>query len=402
MGPLQSHIATSPLRRLVGRSPIPSDCGTAVLQPRLSLLQRILRRLSLSFVLTLLAPTLAASIYYGLIASDQYISESRFVVRNPQRTVPSGLGALLQGTVFARSQDDTYSVHDFIRSRDALREIDQKLGFRQSFSRRDIDFLNRFPGLDLDRSFEALYRYYGTRVSVEYDTVSSISVLRVAAFTASDARDINDLLLQMGERLVNNLNIRSREDLIEVARQEVGQAQAQVTAAAAALSSFRATRGVLDPDRQGEMQLQGVDKLREQLIETQTQLAQLRRLSPDNPQIPGLASRVEILQRSAADERAKVVGRDASLSAQLPDYDRLVLEKTFADRQLASALASLETARNEAHRKQLYLERLVQPNLPDTAVEPRRIRGVLTVLAFSTVLWGVVSMVLAGIREHGD
>jgi capsular polysaccharide transport system permease protein len=378
------------------------DATEAVLLPRPSLWRRVLGRLSLSFVLTTLLPTLAAVVYYGLIASDQYISESRFVVRNPQRTVPGGLGALLQGTVFSRSQDDTYSVHDFIRSRDALREIDQKLKLRQAFSRKDIDFFNRFPGPDFDGSFEAFHRYYQSRVGIEYDNVSSISVLRVASFTARDAHDINDLLLQMGERLVNNLNIRSREDLIQVATQEVTQAEAKVSAAAAALSSFRSRRGVLDPDRQGTMQLQGVGKLQEELIQAQAQLAQLRRLSPDNPQIPSLASRVQILQRSAADERAKVVGHTASLSAQLPDYDRLVLEKAFADRQLASALTSLETARNEAHRKQLYLERLVQPNLPDVAVEPRRIRGVLTVLAFSLVLWGVVSMVLAGIREHSD
>ena len=55
-----------------------------------------------------------------------------------------------------------------------------------------------------------------------------------------------------------------------------------------------------------------------------------------------------------------------------------------------SALASLETARSEAQRKQLYLERLVQPNLPDMAVEPRRIRSTFTVLALGLVLWGVL------------
>jgi len=48
------------------------------------------------------------------LASDVYISESRFVVKNPQRSAQTGLGALLQGTAFSRSQDDTYSVHDYI------------------------------------------------------------------------------------------------------------------------------------------------------------------------------------------------------------------------------------------------------------------------------------------------
>lgn len=370
--------------------------------PRPSRWHRALAWISLPFALTVLLPTLAAAIYYGLVASDRYVSESRFVVRNPQRPVPSGLGALLQGTGFSRSQDDTYSVHDFIRSRDALHELDQKLQVRRAFSRRDIDFASRFPDLDFDDSFEALHRYYQKRVVIEYDTVSSISTLRVTAFTAAEARDINDLLLHMGERLVNNLNIRSREDLIQVAQQEVQQAESKVTSAAAALSAFRARRKIFDPDRQGAMQLQGVGKLQDELVATEAQLAQLKRISPDNPQVPILASRVQILQRSVAQQTGLVAGDTTSLSAQAPDYDRLVLEKTFADRQLASALASLDSARNEAHRKQLYLERLVQPNLPDIAVEPRRIRSVMTVLAVGLVLWGVVSMGLAGVREHSD
>ena len=67
------------------------------------------RLASVSFILwlTVIIPTALAVIYFGLIASDVYISESRFVVRSPQRQAQTGLGALLQGTGFSRSQDDT-------------------------------------------------------------------------------------------------------------------------------------------------------------------------------------------------------------------------------------------------------------------------------------------------------
>ena len=74
----------------------------------------------------------------------------------------------------------------------------------------------------------------------------------------------------------------------------------------------------------------------------------------------------------------------------------------FADKQFASALASLESARSEAERKQLYLERLVTPNLPDKALEPRRIRSVFMVLAVGLLAWGVVSLLVASIKEHAD
>jgi capsular polysaccharide transport system permease protein len=361
------------------------------------------RRPSPIFALTVLLPTLLAALYFGLMASDVYIAESRFVVRNPQRAAAqSSLGALLQGTGFSRSQDDTYSVHDYVLSRDALRELDSQLKLRQAFSNPAIDLVKRFPGLDWDDSFEALHRHYQKHVGIDYDTASSISVLKVRAYTAQDAHKINDLLLKMGERLVNNLNNRSRQDLIQVAAQEVRVAESQAKAAALALSSFRANRTIFDPNAQSALQLQGVAKLQEELLATEAQLAQIRQVAPSNPQIAALASRVDGLRKTMAAETSKVIGVEASLTSKAPAYDRLTLEKGFADRQLGSALVSLEAARSEAARKQLYLERLVQPNLPDMAVEPRRLRSVLTVFVLGLVCWGVLSLVLASVKEHRE
>jgi capsular polysaccharide transport system permease protein len=353
------------------------------------------------FFLIVVAPTAIALLYYGLIAADTYVSESRFVVRSPQRQASAGImGALLQGSAFPRAQDDSYSVHDFMLSRDALRELDSKLGVVQAYSEAG-DFASRFPGLDWDRSFEAFHRYWQKKATVDFDPNSSITVLRVRAFKADDAQKINDMLLQMGERLVNELNERSRRDLVAFAENEVKLAEGKVTNAAVSLSAYRGRQAVYEPDRQAAIQLQGVAKIQEELLATETQIDQMRRLSPNNPQLPSLVSKSETLRRAIANENAKVTG-SGSLSARAPDFQRLALEKEFADRQLASAMTALETARSEALRKQLYLERLVHPNLPDASVEPRRLRLIFTVFVLALAAWGVVSLLVASVREHAD
>ena len=354
------------------------------------------------FISVVVIPTLVATGFFTLLAADRYVSESRFVVRNPQRVAPSGLGSLLQGTVFSRSQDDTYSVHDYIRSRDALRELDRAVDMRAAYSSSHIDFWNRFPGLDGDDSAEALHKHYQDHVQIEYDSVSSISVLRVRAYTAENAQKINDLLLQMGERLVNNLNTRSREDLIKVAEQEVMVAESRVKAAATALTAFRSGNRVFDPERQSAMQMQVVGKLQEEYQAVQDQLAQLKQVAPGNPQVAVLTASAERLRRSIAEQTSRLLGERQSLSAKSPAFDRLLLAKTIAERQLASALAALDSSRNDALRKQLYLERLVQPNLPDVATEPRRLRASLTVFVVSLLSWAVLCMVVASVREHSD
>jgi capsular polysaccharide transport system permease protein len=356
-------------------------------------------------VLLVVAPTLSAMLYYAIIASDVYISESRFLVRSSDQQVPTGLvGQLLQTSGLAsHSQDDTYSVRDYILSRDALKELDEKLDVRRSFSSPEVDVLDRFPGFAWwKRSFENLYLYYGKHVGLEYDPVSSISVLTVRAFTAEQAYKINRELLEMSERLVNTLNDRSRRDLISFSENEVKVASDKAKDAAIALFNYRNSQAIFEPDRQAAIQLEGVAKIQQELITTETEIAQLKKLSPDNPQMGALSARADSLRAAIASQAAKVTGTHDSFSARAPAFERLALDVEFADKQLGVALAELESARADALRKQLYLETLVQPNLPDKAMEPKRVRSILTVLIISIFGWAVASILIASVREHAD
>jgi capsular polysaccharide transport system permease protein len=375
-----------------------SDDGVA-LNPIRTLRSR-LPRISPLFVTIVVAPTFLASIYFGAVASDVYISESHFSVRSPDRQEAPGLGALLKGAGFSRSLDDTYTVHDFMHSRDALDGLAAQMQLSEVFGSKKIDVINRFNGVGLDGSKEALYRYFQSRISLNLDTSSSITTLRVSAYTAADSYRINSLLLEMGEQLVNSINERGRQDMVRFATQEVERAQQAVQVAGKALSTFRDQKGVFDPERQSALQLQGIAKLQEELFAARTQLNQLRAVSPQNPQVPVLEHRVNEIGAEMKAQMATVAGGDASLTSKTAQYEQLTLVRTLADKQLAAAVASLELAQNEAHRKQLYLERIVQPNKPDVAVEPRRLRGVLTTFVLGLIVWAITTLLIAGVREH--
>jgi capsular polysaccharide transport system permease protein len=357
------------------------------------------------FVVMVVAPTLCATVYYLILAPDVYISESRFLVRSPQHEAPSGLvGQLLQTSgLTPHSQDDTYSVRDYILSRDALRELDKQLGLQELFANPNVNFLDRFPGLGWwNRSFEKLFLFYGKHVGVEYDPVSAISVLTVRAFTAEDAYKINHALLEMSERLVNTLNDRSRRDLIQYSENEAKIASDKAKDASQALLDYRSSHAVFQPDKQAALQLEGVAKIQQELITTEAGIAQLKKLSPDNPQLGALAARAQSLRDAIASEASKVTSVNGSFSARAPDFERLALDVEFADKQLGIALAELESARAEALRQQLYLETLVKPNLPDKAMEPKRLRSAFTFLIISLFGWAVASILIASVREHAD
>jgi capsular polysaccharide transport system permease protein len=367
-----------------------------------SFFKKIFSKIRWLFVICVLAPTLATGLYFGFFASDVYSSESKFVVRSPERQSVNPLGALLRGAGFAKSQDDSYTVRDYILSRDALRTLNEKIMLDKAYSSTRVDVFSRFAGIDPDNSFEALHRFYQKMIGVQTDSTSSVNTLRVKAFTPEDAFNANRILLEQSEALVNRLNERGRQDLIKYASQEVEAAEERAKAATLAVSRYRSTQGVIDPERQATFQLQQIAKLQDELIASKTQLAQMQLLSPQSPQISPLQTRIKTIEAEIAKENSNITGSQRSLANKASDFQRLVLEADFANKQLASAMASLESARNEAQRKQVYLERIAQPSKPDSSYEPRRLRSVLASFLLGLAAWGILSILLAGVREHQD
>lgn len=353
-------------------------------------------------LLTVVLPTSLAVLYFGVFASDVYVSKSSFVVRSPDKQAASGLGVLLKTAGFSNSGDEVYAAKAFVESRDALNQLDRDGAFRKSYSSEKISIFDRFGAFGWFDSFEDLFKYYGKNVMIETSSSTTISTLTVKAYSPADAQHFNQRLLEMAEGLVNRLNERGRKDLIRFAEAEVEIAKARATAAAVAVARFRNESGIIDPERQAAVQLQMVSKLQDELIATNTQLSAIRTLAPRSPQLAVLESKARSLRLEIDVQMGKIAGDQRSLSVAVVKYQQLQLESNFAEKQLASTLASLEQARNEARRKQAYVERIVQPNRPDSPLEPRRLRSILAVLAAGLIAFGIAKMLIAGILEHRD
>src|SRR5690349_9809550 len=82
-----------------------------------------LRRRVLPVLLFL--PTIAALVYFGLVATPRYVAEAKFIVHTAAKASGASLSlsSILQLTGISRSQDDVFSVQDFMTSRDAVARL---------------------------------------------------------------------------------------------------------------------------------------------------------------------------------------------------------------------------------------------------------------------------------------
>jgi len=362
--------------------------------------RRGLPKVNWLLLLTVIIPTSLAVLYYGFLASDVYVSESRFVVRSPDKPSVSGLGMLLKSAAFSNAGDEIYAADEYIQSRDALRALNRDGSVARAYSHSSVSVFDRFNPLGVDGSFEELFDYFRKKVRVDYESTSSITTLTVRAYTPEDAQKFNAELLGLAEDTVNRLNRRGRVDVIQLSEGEVQDAEEASRQAAVSLAQFRNQSGIIDPEKQASVQLQMISKLQDELIGSMMQLLQLQSMAPENPQIPVLRVRVSGLSREIERQLGAVAGDRRSLSATAARYQRLALEREFADKRLAVAMSSLQDARAEARRKQAYVERIAQPSRPDEAREPRRLRSIFATFVLGLIAWTILSMLLAGVREH--
>jgi capsular polysaccharide transport system permease protein len=347
-----------------------------------------------------LLPTTLCLVYYCFIASDQYEAEAHFVVRSSAKPEASGGLSFLVQLGLVKSQDDTFIVEDFITSRDALNALAAEIPIRLLYNRDGADFLARYPSPLFGSKQERFYKYYKQMVTVLHTDRTGITVLKTSAFTPEDARLIAETLLTLSERLVNQINRRSQTDAIASSMTELQTAQTRVIGAQAALTEFRDKEMTVDPQQSAVALAELIAHFSTELGTVQAQIAELRSNSARSPQLGLLQEKSAALTRQITEERSKIAESNGGLAARIASYERLVLEREFANQMLSTAEAELVRTRADAARQLLYLERIVEPNLPDYAALPKRLSKVVTVFVVNVLLLCVAWLVFSGVKEH--
>jgi capsular polysaccharide transport system permease protein len=290
-------------------------------------------------------------------------------------------------------------VRDYLRSHDAVAELRRRLPLTEMYRRPEADLVARLWWED--PSAERLLDYFARMVAVEYDTSSGISALKVRAFRPEDARQIAENLLGLSETLVNRLNQRIHDDALRVAREDLARAEARVAAAQTELTAFRQRERQVDPSRSAALALETVNRLEGALAQARAELQEAQNFARgENPRIVQLRNRTAALERQVTEERRRISSSEEGLSQQIGEYERLNTERELARVQLTSATNSLERARVDAQRQQIFVLRVVEPNLAERARYPRTFLNVLYVFLCLSVVYGLAWLLIAGTREH--
>jgi capsular polysaccharide transport system permease protein len=149
-----------------------------------------------------------------------------------------------------------------------------------------------------------------------------------------------------------------------------------------------------------------LNTLNQQLAEALITLDLLRETTrADDPRIAQAERRIEVIEARIAEERRKFGVGDASsdtgdYASVMAEFERLSVDREFAERAYIAALSAFDGARAEAQRQSRYLAAYVRPTLAETAEYPGRILLTGLVGLFLLLAWAILALVYYSLRDR--
>lgn len=358
-----------------------------------------------AFFLMTFLPVVSAAYYLYFHAADQYASTVGFTVRSENLTSPadllSGLGGTLTGGGGTR---DTDILYEFMRSPDLVERVNSQLDLESLYSRHygsDPIF-----GYDPDGTIEDLTNYWPRMVKVDYDTSTKLIEVKVLAFEPDEAKKIADVIFAESAQMINGLSDIARNDATRYASEDLKTAVERLKDARQALTTFRLTNQIVDveADIQGQMGL--LNTLQSQQAEALIELDLLSDSVRDgDPRLDQAQRRLAVIAERVEQERQKFgaggIGPGGSEYATIiSEFERLTVDREFAERGYAAALSTFDAAKADANRESLYLAAYAKPTRAARPEYPRRGILLLTVILFSFLIWVVSSLIYYSLRER--
>ncbi len=361
----------------------------------------------LSFVVMVLGP-LGVSVWYLLErAAPRYVSIAGFSVRSEELgSAVDLLGAVTQ--ISGSSSSDPDILYQFIQSQELVVRADAALDLRALWSKGDPEqdpiFVYHAPG-----TIEDLVDYWERMVSVYSDSGTGLLDIEVQAFTAEDAQRINQFIYDESSAMINRLSAIARDDATRYARDELDETVEQVKVAREALTRFRNETQIVDPDASIQSQMGILSSLQSQLAQTLVDLdIVLLNSTEDDPRVTQARRRVEVTQARIEEERRKLgIGANGAGSGEanafanlVGEYERLLVDREFAEASYAAARAAYDSTVAEARRQTRYLAAHVQPTRAESAKYPQFYQALGLVGLFAFLLWAVLVMVAYALRDR--
>jgi capsular polysaccharide transport system permease protein len=385
------------------RGTLKTQLARVIAHPKMAQLKR-------PFALFVLLPFFIFSFYQVILASPQYESQARLIVKEPDgmATLDPAM-AIMAGFGAGPSNLDTELVKAFVYSNDMLHYLEETLAITKHYSDSQYDLISR---LDDDASRESILSYYLDKVLIELDTDSQVMSIFVQAFEPEFAHVMSKTIVERAEWYINEVGHNLAQEQLAFVQLEHQLVEQRLQKAKTQLLAFQRRHDLLDPQAEGIAFQQITYQLEGLVVAKQTELIELRNsMSETAPQVIQARSQLNSMLQQLEKERSRLTSEKAGNEALPKEEQNLnvsqILAK-FSDYKINLELAlqaytssqvSLEKSRIEAYRQLKYLVTVESPTQPQEAKYPEVFYNISLFLAITLMLFGIGRIIIATVTE---
>ena len=359
-----------------------------------------------SFLFLAVIPFVATVAYLYTVAEDQYHSIAGFTVRSQEQGGANELLGGLADFAGASTASDSDILYEFIQSQEMVQSVNEDVDLRAHYSQywpNDWVF-----SIWNDATQEDLIWYWNRMVGISYDSSTGLIEVQVKAFDSQMAQTISREIVEISQERINELNLQAREDAMGYAQDDLDEALERLKNAREAITEFRTRSQIVDPETDIQTRMGVMTSLQQQLASVLVEHDLLRGTSSENdPRLREAQQRIEVIRDRIATERRNFASSSTETGGVSQDYpsliaefERLTVDRQYAEQAYTAALTALETARDEANRQSRYLATYIKPTLAQASEYPQRL--ILTGLAalFLLLFWSILALVYYSIRDR--
>jgi capsular polysaccharide transport system permease protein len=354
------------------------------------------------FVAFVIISALVMGIYYFLVAAPLYVSTTSLQVRGREAPAAAAGGLLdaIGATGGGSTSTDMAALNQYVMSYDMANKLDQRFHLRNVYSQFRPDLLHWLrPGA----SREAYLGFHRKMIRVRVDRDSQTLTVEVRSFDPVMAQKIAQAIMEISADYINGLSTQVRRDTLRSSEQELKKAQEAAKQARLAMTAYRASTGLIDPTASAAATSAGMASMQQEILQSRAEMAQLLSFNtPSNPQIRQLKARIAGLEEQIAAEQGRVsnTGARDSIAQRLREFEGLMINSEYADKQLVAALTAYDGAKSLASQRERFIVPVIAPNLPQTASQPKRLMSFFEAMFVLVAVYGIVALAIAGIRDH--
>ena len=341
-------------------------------------------------------------VFYNLFwVSNRYVTETSAYVKSTNENtsilptiplVPGGLGGASQ---------DALLLKNYIHSADMLAALNAQLDLRNHYASRDWDFFSRMTTGAPQEDFLAYFRGH---LTVFIEAESNILTIRSQGFTPEFSQALAAAVLKQAESYINSVSQKIAVQEIAFVEQELHRARNAVSESRGAVLAFQTENELLDPVATGAAVQAVVNDMEGELVRLEAEEKVLTSyLQGDAAELVSVRDRINGIRNQLEQERDKFAGQGSqSINQVNARFEELRLSFEFATDIYKGTLQTLEQARVESYRKLKHLVVVQSPQIPDSALLPRKLYNLVTLFVILNLIYGIAAMVIATIREHRD